>query len=580
MISETLKALIKTAGKQKKQLTLASILAVVSALFALVPFIIIYFLATAFLESSVNPTYFTYNVVFALVSAIICWALRAAAGTLSHKAAFNIQYDLRIALIEKLGKVPMGYFNSTSSGTIKKVLNEDVERLELFIAHHLPDLVVSLSLPIIMVSFLFTVDWRMALVVLIPLPLAFVAQMFVYRGSETKMQEYHNNLEKMNSVIVEYVNGMPVIKVFNQTVTSFARYKESVERYFQQVSDWIHDTGISQALFVIVLESGLIFLIPIGTWWYFSGSLSLPTLLLFLILGISFIAPLSSLIFFGGMFSMNLEGMKRIKSILNEPELIEPKISKMPTKYSVEFSNVHFSYNSNEVLKGVSFIAEEGTITAFIGPSGAGKTTAAQLIPRFWDVKDGAILIGGVNIKDIPINELMAQVSFVFQDVFLSNDTIHNNIAMGNPNATTEKVIAAAKIAQCNDFICALPKGYDTVIGEHGSHLSGGERQRLSLARAILKDAPIIILDEATAFADPENEGKIQQALSALMKEKTVIVIAHRLTTITEANQIIVFQAGQVAGCGTHQSLMNSCKVYQRMWQTYQKAKDWTLGSE
>jgi ATP-binding cassette subfamily B protein len=474
----------------------------------------------------------------------------------------------------------MGYFSRHTTGAIKKILGEDVERVELFIAHHIPDLAAAIVLPVMTLIYLFILDWRLALAAMIPLPIAFGAQRVAFGGSRRAetMKEWHDSMEAMNGTIVEYVRGMPVIKVFNQTVYSFRRFKESVYSY----RDWMVSVSKKMtppwAAFTVIVGSGLVFILPVGVWLYVRGGLDLSVLLLFMILGAGYMAPLVKLAMFSSQLTQINEGVTRIEAIFDEPETPEPDVPEIPRSYSIELGDVCFSYEEKEVLHDVSFRAEEGTVTALVGPSGAGKTTIAQLLLRFWDVDSGEILIGGVNVKNIPVEELMNIVSFVFQDVFIFHDTVFENIRMGMDGVTRDQVEAAAKAAQAHGFIEGLPQGYDTLIGEGGTvHLSGGEAERISIARAILKNAPIIVLDEATAFADPENEARIQDAFSELMEGKTVVVIAHRLSSITDADQIIVLDEGRVAGVGSHGLLLDAGGLYQSMWEAHTAARGWEL---
>jgi len=499
-------------------------------------------------------------------------------GTLSHLAAYSILYDLRIKLGKKLGTLPLGYFNEKNTGNIKTAMNEHVENIELFIAHNLPDLTAAIVVPIFTAIFLFIVDWRMALATLAVIPVALIAQKGMYKDFEPLMKGCYDALEKVNSAIIEYTQGMAVIKAFNQTVESFRKYKDSIEEYHDYVWEWTKNFLPSWAVFSVAVTANIIVILPVGVWLYVSGSLSMPILILFLILGVGFGEPLMKLTIFSSVFSQIIEGERRINEILIEEPLKEPKMEKIPSNFEIEFQGVHFSYNETEVLHDVNFVVPQNTVTALVGPSGAGKTTIARLIPRFWDVDTGEISIGGINIEDVKTESLMSLVAFVFQDVILFNDTVYENIRMGREDVSEEDVINAAKMAHCHEFISALPEGYQTIVGEQGAKLSGGEKQRISIARAILKDAPIIILDEATAFVDPENEELIQDAIGKLAYGKTLILIAHRLSTITEADQIIVLCEGKIVEKGTHEELIHAGNLYSRMWDAHVSAQDWKFG--
>ena len=466
-------------------------------------------------------------------------------------------------------------------GKIKKILSEDVENIELFIAHHIRDTVEGISLPIITIAYLFFVDWRMALVALIPFPIAALLFMIMIGGPEYKklIRKYHDSLEKMNATIVEYIRGMPVVKIFNQTATSFSRFKDSVYAYRDFTVVWAKKGTPPWAAFRVITGISLFFLLPFGTWFYLKGTIDLPALLLCLMLGSGYMIPLVKLASMGSLLSRINEGVSRIDKIFSEPEIPVPDTPKISENYDIEFKNVSFSYGEKEVLHDISFKVKEGTVTALVGPSGAGKTTIAQLLPRMWDIDKGEILIGGVNIKDVPLGELMNTIGFAFQDAYMFSDTVYENIRMGMKNVREKDIIRAAKIAHCHEFIEKLPDGYDTIIGESGATLSGGERQRISIARAIWKDAPIVILDEATASLDPENERLIQEAINELVKSKTLVVIAHRLWTIVKADQILVIDDGRIVEKGKHEELLKKKGLYYRMWNEQMKAKGWKFGT-
>ncbi|VVS94548.1 ABC transporter ATP-binding protein [Desulfoluna spongiiphila] len=575
--------LFEIAGQKKRLLTLSAIFAAASSLLALVPYLFIYLIMERLLSTSLGiRDYEALRVLScaALGGVILRYLLFFASTMFSHVAAFNILYGLRAAVVNHLGTLHMGYFTESRSGGIKKILSEDVEEIEQFIAHHIPDLVSGVSLPVVTIAYLFTVDWRMALIALLPLPVALFFQYIALGTSDRDqlMQQYHDAHEAMNGTIVEYVRGMPVVKVFNQTVDSFSRLKQFVYAYRDFVNQWTERVAPPWALFTVITASSLFFILPFGVWFYLAGSLSLPKLLLFLMLGSGYMIPLLKVAMMGGNLARILEGVSRIDAILSQPGISESSATRMPSGCTIEFDDVGFGYGHSKVLHHTSFRMEEGSVTALVGPSGAGKSTIAQLLLRMWDVDSGQIRIGGVDIRKIPHRTLMDHVGFVFQDVFIFSDTVYENIRMGKEEASHDEVMKAAEAAQCLDFIRALPDGIHTVIGEGGAvHLSGGERQRISLARILLKDAPIVVLDEATAYADAENEAKIQTAFARIMKDKTVIVIAHRLSTITDADTILVIDKGQVAESGSHERLIQTPGLYRSMWKAHTEARDWTF---
>ena len=575
--------LLEIAGQKKWKLFISGFLAVISAVLTLAPFIIIYLVMVKLLDASFGPEDYGYiwKLAWIAVGAIIGrFIILFISSMFSHIAAFDILYELRNNLAKHMGGLSMGYFTEKSSGEIKKIVSEDVEQIELFIAHHIPDLAAGVALPLLIIGYLFITDWRMALIALIPLPIALLLFIAMLGGSEYKklVKKYHDSLEKMNSTIIEYIRGMPVVKVFNQTVMSFSRFKDSVYGYRDFTNAWSKKGTPPWAAFTVIVSSSLFFLLPFGVWFYIKGTIELSTLFLCLMLGSGYMIPFLKLAHMGSFLAQINEGIRRIDKILFQPKMSISYTPKILKNNNIEFKNVSFSYTEKEILHDISFQAKEGTVTALVGPSGAGKTTIAHLIPRMWDIDNGEILVGGINIKDVSQEKLMNRIGFVFQDIFMFSDTVDENIRMGAEGVQEEDIIHAAKAAQCHDFIEELPEKYNTIIGEAGTiHLSGGERQRIALARIILKNAPIIVLDEAIAYADAENEVKIQSAFAEIMKGKTVIVIAHRLSTITDADQIIVIDEGKIEEMGTHNELLKSGKLYKRMWDAHTSARNWTL---
>ena len=472
----------------------------------------------------------------------------------------------------------MGYLSHRNSGAFKKIISDDVERIETFVAHQIPDFVKAVALPLLTLGYLFSEDWRLALISCLPL-LVLVAILPLMFGSKNQnlTQKYHHSLEEMSAGIVEYVRAMPVMKIFQQSAETFNKYGKKVLTFHHFVSDWIRHSSPPFAIFMSFASNAMLPVLVLGLYLYFHNGLTLATLLFFLILGTGYMRPVFAMSNMAMQLQLIEQGVQQIDKILEDRVLPETHTPQEPSHYDIRFDKVSFAYDGEHyVLNDVNFIAKEGSITALVGPSGAGKSTVGQLLSRFWDVQEGNISIGGVDIRQLSTEKLMQMVSFVFQDSFMFAQTMYENIRMGM-NKTKEEVIEAAKAAQIHDFIMSLPKGYDTLFGQQGVHLSGGEQQRFQLARAILKDAPILILDEATAFADPENEYKIQLAFSELIKGKTVLVIAHRLSTITSADQIIVFEKGEINTIGTHNELLQSSELYQRMWNAHNRAQDWNI---
>lgn len=582
--------LIEIAGTKRRLLIGAMLLAVITAIVQFVPIIAVYNILIELAEHALDPSLIDKAYIWlwsyiALGAFFAFGVLTFASLMLSHIAAFNILYEIRMQLVQKMVRLPLGFFSRRASGELKKIMSDDVERIELFIAHHIPDIVTALLFPLILVSYMFAVDWRLAIVVLAVLAMAFYVMGRMYTGKKIRevSKRYVETLGRMNASIVEYIRGIQVVKTFTESTNAYRKLNDDIKEYRKFANEVNVQYQPTYVGFLTILSSALLFIIPVAV-WLFVGSASyatfVPVLLMFLFFGVAVFFPVLKLLWIGSFLNQNNMGVQKIDDILYMDEIEEPDIPRHPKDASVEFRNVSFAYDTTPILKAISFISHPGTITALVGPSGAGKSTVAMLAARFWDVQSGEILIGGVPVKEIPTSVLMDNVAFVFQDNMLFFDTIEENIRMGNKTATFEEVARAACAAQCHEFIESLPNGYQTLVGEGGIYLSGGEAQRIALARAILKDSPIILLDEATAFADPENEGKILAAFSHLFKGKTVLVIAHRLSTITNADRILYVDKGVIAEQGTHEQLLALKGEYARMWETYNRAKRWTIGGK
>ena len=582
--------LIEIAGTKRRLLIGAMLLAVITAIVQFVPIIAVYNILIELAEHALDPSLIDKAYIWlwsyiALGDFFAFGVLTFASLMLSHIAAFNILYEIRMQLVQKMVRLPLGFFSRRASGELKKIMSDDVERIELFIAHHIPDIVTAVLFPLILVSYMFAVDWRLAIVVLAVLAVAFYVMGRMYTGKKIRevSKRYVETLGRMNASIVEYIRGIQVVKTFTESTNAYRKLNDDIKEYRKFANEVNVQYQPTYVGFLTILSSALLFIIPVAV-WLLVGSASyatfVPVLLMFLFFGVAVFFPVLKLLWIGSFLNQNNMGVQKIDDILYMDEIEEPDIPRHPKDASVEFRNVSFAYDTTPILKAISFISHPGTITALVGPSGAGKSTVAMLAARFWDVQSGEILIGGVPVKEIPTSVLMDNVAFVFQDNMLFFDTIEENIRMGNKTATFEEVARAACAAQCHEFIESLPNGYQTLVGEGGIYLSGGEAQRIALARAILKDSPIILLDEATAFADPENEGKILAAFSHLIKGKTVLVIAHRLSTITNADRILYVDKGVIAEQGTHEQLLALKGEYARMWETYNRAKRWTIGGK
>ena len=594
--------LMEIAGQRRGLLVLAATLSALSSVCMLVPYWAVYEVLRLLLAGDTAGSemmHWGWVAFGGLAAGLLLLYLALLA---SHVAAFNVLYGLRVRITEHIGRLPLGYLNGTSTGAIKKTMEQNVEKIETFIAHTIPDLVGVVATVAVMLAIFLSLSVWLALAVLAVVVLALVVQFRVFMGEHAKkfMRLYFDAQEQMSGSAVQYVRGMPVVKIFGLGVASFRRFGKEIEAYKRYALNVCDTYERGYCLFNVLLQSVVTFILPIGILLWQGDMAFAAVWLFFIVMGPGVASPVFKLMFLGSSTREIDEGVERIDRILNLPPIPDPKErgadSFVPASYDVEFHNVVFIYDEADKmvhqattslsrLRGVggeaplSFVARQGEITALVGPSGCGKSTVANLIPRFWDVQQGSITIGGVNIKDIATEQLMALVSFVFQDSFLFYDTIYENIAVGQTNATRANVEQAARAAQCHDFIMSLPDGYDTRIGDQGIYLSGGETQRICVARAILKNAPILVLDEATAFADPENEYKMQQALAQLMKDKTVIVIAHRLSSIVSANQIIVLRDGHIEQTGRHAELSAKPGLYKNMWEAYTSAMGWELSN-
>ena len=572
----------------RRYLTYASwVLSAVSALAALVPYWYIWRIIQEVL--AVSPDFgaargLVQNGWMAVLSAVVAVLIYIAALMCSHMGAFRVATNLRIAMMEHIVKLPLGAAESFGSGRLRKIVNESSAATETYLAHQLPDRAGAIATPCGLLVLLFVFDWRLGLLSLVPVLLGFLIMMAM-TGSrmQQKMKEYQNALDDMSNEAVEYVRGIPVVKTFGQTIYTFKKFKGSIDRYQKWVIAYTKELRAPMMFYTAAINGVFVFLT--------AGALVItrdgvtPGFLLNLLFYI-IITPIISVTLTKIMFqSENAmivdDALQRIDSVLGLQPLPETARPRHPQDSSVELSHVRFSYDGEkEVLRDVSLRIPAGQKAAFVGPSGGGKTTLANLISRFFDPQGGSVKIGGVDVKDIPKEELMDTVSFVFQDSRLIKASILENVRMGRPGATREEVLAALHDAQCDDILEKLPRGADTVVGAKGVYLSGGEQQRIAIARVMLKNAPIIIMDEATAFADPDNETRVQAAFSRLSQGKTVIMIAHRLSTIAGAGQIYVIQDGQVAESGTSGELLQKGGLFRKMWDDYQTSVQWKVAKE
>ena len=574
---------------KKKEFTAMTVFAVMGAILAIVPYMLIFLIITNFIDkgNNVDHNLIAKLLLIALGAILLRYFFVITSFVFSHIAAFDLLYQIRTKLTGHLGKLPMGFWSENSSGRIRKTLHEDVERIELFVAHHLPDLIAGTVLPVGTIIILFFIDWRLALATLVPLPIGFAMMKLMYSGIATGggnrkllWEKYHKAVEAMHSTIVEYVKGMPVVKAFNISVESFERLQKAVlgYRYFTVMLSKRQTPFF--VIFLATVVGGGVFILPTAFYLLQTGRTDVATVLLFLILGTGCFAEFARVMMIAGHCELIFAAGDRIGSIINEKELSEPETPLVPGKYDVEMKDLSFRYSSKspQVLKDINVKLPEGSFTAIVGASGSGKTTLVHLIARMWDLEQGSIAIGGTNIKSIGTAGLNRTVGMVFQDIQMLTDTVKANICMDKTDAEMADIIEAAKTACCHEFIMSLPHGYDTVIGEGGEvHLSGGEKQRIAIARVVLKKPPIILLDEASCYADAENEVNIQKAFSRIMKNKTVVVIAHRLSTIVGADRILVVDDGTIAEDGTHKELIRKKGIYNKMWTAHTKAQTWKL---
>ena len=494
--------------------------------------------------------------------------------TLSHKATFSVISEVRFALTAKLASVPMGYVLDTPSGRLKTTMVEKVDSIEPTLAHVLPEMTSNLLVPIGIVIYLFTLDWRMALISLATLPIGMLCFMGMTKNYAVKFKALMDANKHMSATAVEYVNGIEVIKAFNQSANSYAKFTDAVKRNAHAALDWMQEVQVYFALGLGIWPAVLVGVLPLGCVFYMNGTLAAPDFITIMILSLGVIGPILAAMYYMDDIAKIGTIVGDIGEILDMPDLKRPPEKQTLKGTDIELKNVTFAYKDEPVLKGVNLKIDVGSVTALVGPSGGGKSTIARLIASLWDVDGGSITLGGVDIRSIPLEQLMDNIAYVSQDNYLFDDTVCNNIRMGCPKATNTEVEAVAKASGCHDFIMKLEHGYETVAGGAGGHLSGGERQRIAIARAMLKNAQVVILDEATAYTDPENEAVIQEAVGRLIRGKTLIVIAHRLSTIIDADKIVVVEKGRIAAEGRHRALLEKCELYRNMWQAHMDAKD------
>lgn len=570
-------SILKYAGKYRRHIFTALVLISISVPIGVVP----YFLISGLIGKYISEAAVMADVVKTSVLILICFTVKyilyGEGLNLSHEGAFGTLYNMRVKLADELMHQPLGEVADGGTGKYKKSFVEEIGRIELMLAHMLPEGIPNLIMPFIVLAVIFATDWRMGLLSLASLPFGIIGMGMMMKSGMKKMPFYYEAGAKLNNAVVEYVSGMEVIKIFGQTTSSFKKYSDTVENYKTFTLDWFRESWRSMSLVYAGMPCTVLLTLPVGVILYYNGSLDLNTWIFVLMLDLSMSGPLTRVINFFPMFPQVDYTVKQLEALYSAEDVHSGNISERPESYDVEFKNVTFAYKDRDVLKNVSFKAEQGKKTALVGESGSGKSTAARLAVHYWDVSDGSITIGGRDIREYTFDTLMSMTAYVAQDNFLFRGTIADNLRMGKKDATMAEMTAAAKAAACHDFISKLPHGYDTEVGVLGGKLSGGERQRITIARAILKNAPIIILDEATAYTDAENEELITSALNELTKGRTVIMIAHRLGTIADADNIVVLDSGRVSANGTHDELMENSSIYRRLWQMSLEAGSWNI---
>ena len=571
------------ADREKRKMVLSVILSVLSVMLGLVPFYCMYKAICLFTAGTVTAgAIVLWSVLALLAYAAKILTFSLSTGT-SHSMAYAVLESLRLRLADRFLHAPLGNVENHSIGEIKTMMVDKIENLEPPLAHMIPEGAGHTVLPVVSLIALCLIDWRIALASLVTFPLSIFCMGLTFKISGKNFDKYDHAGAYMNSTVVEYIEGIEVIKAFGRAGVSYEKYAGAITDFCTFVVKWLASTFATMKLSFALFPSTLIGTLPAALWLASRGTITAPDAALAVMLSISMVGSLAKL----EVFSENMRQVKftveNLEEFLTMPSLSEPNEDAVISDTDVCLKDVRFSYTGNEkdeVLHGIDLTLPKGSFTALVGPSGGGKSTVAKLIARFWDVSSGAITIGGVNVKDMPLRQLSEYVSFVTQDNFLFRCSLLENIRLGNPRATDEEVMAAAKAAQCEEFISKLPLGYDTPAGEAGKRLSGGEKQRIAIARMLLKNAPIVILDEATAFTDPENEDKIQKSIAALTKGKTLLVIAHRLSTIQNADQILVVDDGRIAECGTHDTLMQKDGLYKRFTEIREAAEGWSIAAK
>ena len=587
------KKMFEYAGPHKKDLYSATFIVLLSVLMGVLPFVLAYqVISPLVMGETVGIGYVSMRVIGVLICLILQAVLYGWGLDVSHKAAYNTLLRLRTSLQKRFEALPLGFIQDKGTGTIKKLFVDDVDSLEVLLAHSLPEGIANLMIPIAIYVAMFFIDWKLALLSLASIPISFAAMMIMYSVGMKKMGPYYMAGQKMNNTIIEYINGMEVVKVFNKDAESYERFRKDISDYRDYTLEWYKAAWPWMAIYSSLLPCTIILTLPLGAWFVLCGLSTLPDLILVLCLSLSIGIPLlKSLSFLPTMPQLNYK-IAALEQVLETAPLQQTDAAFHGKNYDICFDHITFGYEKSrpgpdgrpmvtmdEVIHDISFTAKAGQKTALVGESGSGKSTLAKLLIHYYDPQQGSISIGGQKITEMSLEALNSQVSYVAQDQYLFNTSLLENIRMGRPDATDEDVLEAAKKAQCLEFLEKLPQGIHSMAGDAGKMLSGGQRQRISLARAILKNAPIIVLDEATAYADPENEEKMEAAIAELVKGKTLFVIAHKLPAIMNADQICVIEHGKLAATGTHAELLATCEEYKKLWKASQDSAEWKVNA-
>lgn len=571
----TIQWIAEFASIHKKTYALSVVLAVFGVFCALAPYFVIGNMIKELLGGNKDFSFFLHQCVWL----VLFWTARvlfhAVSTTLSHKATFHVLANIRQRVCDKLYKLPLGYVCDTSSGGIKNVIVERVESIETTLAHVLPEFTGNLLGPLFVIIYLFTIDWRMALLSLVTVPVGMLCYMGMCIGYE---ESYKNTIIKtkaLNDTAVEYINGIEVIKAFGKAESSYEKFVVAAREGAACFVEWMRRCNVFMSLAMSIFPATLVTVLPFGGMFYQNGTLSATSFLMIIILSLGIVGPIITCASYSDDIAQIGTIIGEVTDILEQEEMTRPEaLHKQMDGTEIALDEVRFGYHEKEILHGITMKIKAGTVNALVGPSGSGKSTIAKLIAGLWDVKNGAISIGGVDVREMPMDVQNQLIAYVAQDNYLFDMTVRENIRMGNPNATDREVEQVARDSGCYEFIMQLEHGFDTVVGGAGGHLSGGERQRISIARAMLKNAPIVILDEATAYTDPENEAIVQSAVARLVQGKTLLVIAHRLTTITNSDCIYVIDGGNISASGTHDELLKNSLLYKNMWESHIAVKD------